>query len=442
MSYSLSKKFTFSSLLLFAMPTTIMMIVMSFYIIVDGIFVSRFVGTNALSSINIVYPVINIFIGLGVMFAAGSNAIIARMMGEGRSKEARETFSMIVVLGILFGTILAVLGNLMIVPMVRMLGASDVLLSDCIIYLRIQLFSCPALILQLLFQTYFVTEGKPGVGLFLTVLAGIINMIFDYIFIVPMGLGVAGASLATGLGYLVPAVFGLLYFTLSKKTLWLVRFRFSAKDIAETCINGSSEMVTNLSSGIITFLFNLLMMRYAGENGVAAITIIQYSQFLLSALIMGFSQGIAPVISFNYGCKNTKQLKQIFRTALIFIAAASVLVFGISELFGSFLVQIFAPKGSGVYELANEGFRIFAISFLFSGTSIMASALFTALGNGKISAIISFIRTLVLIVISLMVLPVFLGITGIWLAIPVAEFGAALLSIWYVKKQSGRYQYL
>lgn len=442
MSYSLSKKFTFSSLLLFAMPTTIMMIVMSFYIIVDGIFVSRFVGTNALSSINIVYPVINIFIGLGVMFAAGSNAIIARMMGEGRSKEARETFSMIVVLGILFGTILAVLGNLMIVPMVRMLGASDVLLSDCIIYLRIQLFSCPALILQLLFQTYFVTEGKPGVGLFLTVLAGIINMIFDYIFIVPMGLGVAGASLATGLGYLVPAVFGLLYFTLSKKTLWLVRFRFSAKDIAETCINGSSEMVTNLSSGIITFLFNLLMMRYAGENGVAAITIIQYSQFLLSALIMGFSQGIAPVISFNYGCKNKKQLKQIFRTALIFIAAASVLVFGISELFGSFLVQIFAPKGSGVYELANEGFRIFAISFLFSGTSIMASALFTALGNGKISAIISFIRTLVLIVISLMVLPVFLGITGIWLAIPVAEFGAALLSIWYIKRQSGRYQYL
>ncbi|MEG0565992.1 MAG: MATE family efflux transporter, partial [Hungatella sp.] len=381
-------------------------------------------------------------IGLAVMFAAGSNAIIARQMGEGHSEKARETFSMITGVGVMVGIAIALLGNLAIVPIVRLLGSSDVLLNDCIAYLRWQLLACPALILQTLFQTYFVTEGKPGIGLFLTVLAGIINVVFDYIFIVSFQMGVAGASLATAMGYMIPSVFGLLYFSLSKKVLWLVRFPFSGKDLLDTCINGSSEMVTNLSSGIITFLFNIMMMRYAGENGVAAITIIQYSQFLLNALIMGFAQGVSPVISFNYGSQNVKQLKQVFKTSITFVLLASLIVFVFSEVMGGFIVLVFAKPGTEVYDLARHGFHIFAISFLFSGISTFASAVFTAFGNGKISAIISFFRTLGLIMVSLIVLPIFLGIDGVWWAVPVAEVGATILSLSYLKNQRNRYQYI
>lgn len=441
MSNSLSKQFTFKSLLLFALPTTIMMIVMSFYTIVDGIFVSRYISTNALSSVNIVFPIIMIFIGVAVMLATGSNAIIARQLGEGHDDQARETFSMILVISGIIGIFLAVIGNMFIEPLVRALGASDILLEDSILYLRIQLLSCSALIIQILFQTYFVTEGKPGIGLFLTILAGITNIILDYVFIVLFQMGVTGASLATSIGALIPSVFGLIYFTVSRKTLWLVRFRFSRKDLIQTCCNGSSEMVTNLSTGIITFLCNLLMMKFAGEDGVAAITIIQYSQFFMNALTLGFSQGVSPVISFNYGSKNTRQIHQVYRYSMIFILLASVAVFGAAQLSGGILIEIFSHPGTNVYRLARHGFTIFSFSFLFAGVSTMASALFTAFGDGKTSAVISFVRTLGLIVISLMILPALIGIDGIWMAIPVAEFGAMLLSVFYLYKYKTNYGY-
>ena len=318
MSHSLSKKFTFGSLLLFALPTTVMMVVMSLYTIVDGVFVSRFVSTNALSSVNIVYPVINIVLGISVMLSMGSNAIVAKKMGEGRPDSARETFTAIILLNIIIGLAFAIIGNLTAVPLSRMLGASDLLLEDCVTYLRWQLAFAPSLMLQIQFQMYFVTEGKPGIGLFLTLLAGIANAALDYVLIVPMRMGIAGAAIATVTGYTIPALIGLIYFAAARQSLWFVRPRFVKKELGEACLNGSSEMVTNLSSGVITFLFNLLMMHFAGEDGVAAITIIQYSQFLLNALFMGFSQGVSPVISFNYGSRNHKQLRQVFKTSLIF----------------------------------------------------------------------------------------------------------------------------
>lgn len=441
MNQSLSKNFTFGSLLLFALPTTVMMIIMSLYTIVDGIFISRFVSTNALSSLNIVYPLVNVAMGIGIMLSTGSNAIVARKMGQGDPEGARKTFTAIVVLNLILGAVIGLAGNLSAVPLSRMMGASDLLLADAVSYLRWQMAFVPALMLQVLFQMYFVTEGRPGVGLFLTLLSGVCNVVLDYVLIVPMQLGISGAAIATAAGYVVTAAVGLIYFMVTRRSLWFVPFRFRSKEILETCINGSSEMVSNLASGIITFLFNLLMMHYAGEDGVAAITIIQYSQFLLNALYMGFSQGISPVIGFNYGSQNHRQLKQVFRTALIFIGTTSVAVFVFAELAGSVIVGIFALPGTAVYEMARHGFTIFAVSFLFSGLNIFSSALFTALSNGRISAVISFVRTFVLIVASLAVLPLVLGLDGIWLAIPIAETGATLMCLGYLKKNRNVYQY-
>ena len=441
MSHSLSKKFTFGSLLMFALPTTIMMVVMSLYTIVDGVFVSRYVSTNALSSINIVYPVINIVLGISVMLSTGSSAIVAKKMGEGRPDSARQTFTTIILLNIGLGLVIALFGNLAAVPLSRLLGASELLLEDCVTYLRWQLAFAPALMLQILFQMYFVTEGRPGIGLFLTLLAGVSNALLDYLLIVPLGLGIAGAAIATVTGYMIPAVIGLLYFACSRRSLWLVRPRMERGELKDTCINGSSEMVTNLSSGIITFLFNLAMMHFAGEDGVAAITIIQYSQFLLNALFMGFSQGVSPVISFNYGSKNHNQLKQVFRTSLIFTAVTSLATFLLAQVTGSLVVGVFARPGTAVYALARHGFTIFAFSFLFSGLTIFASALFTALSDGRISSVISFVRTFGLIITSLLVLPFLIGIDGVWLAIPIAEFGGVMLSIYYMKKLKDVYRY-
>lgn len=441
MSYSLSKKFTFGSLLLFALPTTIMMMVTSLYTIIDGMFVSRFVGTNALSSINIVYPVVNIVLGVSIMLSMGSNAIVARKLGEGRPGSARTTFSTIICLNIGFGLAIAVLGNLFAVPLSRLLGASDILLADCVTYLRWQLSFAPALMLQVLFQMYFITDGRPGLGLFLSLLAGVTNAVLDYVLIVTMGMGIAGAAIATVTGYAIPSVIGLIYFACSRKSLWMVRPVLERKELAETCINGSSEMVTNLSAGVITFLFNRIMMGFAGEDGVAAITIIQYSEFLMNAMYIGFSQGVSPVISYNYGSKNHLQLKQVFKTSIIFMTVTSVTVFLFAQLAGSQVVSIFARPDSPVYALARHGFTIFAVGFLFSGLNIFSSALFTALENGRVSAVISFVRTFGLIVTSLMVFPALLGISGVWMAIPAAELGSTLLCLYFRRKYRTVYKY-
>lgn len=442
MNQSLGKKFNFASLMMFVLPTITMMVVMSLYTIVDGIFISRFVSTNALSSTNIVYPAINVILGAAIMLSTGSNAIIAKRLGEGDTAGARHAFTEIIIASLVFGVVIAILGNIFIYPLVRILGASPVLVKDCVSYLSILLWACPAFILQILFQTFFVTEGRPGLGLLLTLSAGIVNAIFDYILIVPMGMGVNGAAIATAMGYMVPAVFGIIYFSVSRRSLYLAKPVWSWKMLLDSCENGSSEMVSNISSGIITFLFNLLLMIYAGEDGVAAITIIQYSQFLLSAVFIGFSQGIAPVISFNYGSRNDKQLKLIFRSSILFLTVFSLVTFAAALLLGENIVAVFAGKGTNVYTLALNGFYLFSLSFLFSGFNIYASALFTAFSNGRVSAIISMVRTFVLIVISLLILPKLLGLTGIWLAVPVAELGCIFLSLWYTLRYRKTYGYL
>lgn len=442
MSSSIAKDFKFFSLLQFAFPTMVMMVFMSLYTIVDGIFISRFVGTEALSATNIVYPVISLVIAVGVMLATGGSAVIAKKLGENRQQEARENFSFILLMGLFFGIAFMVIGNLFIHPIVRMLGSTEMLLEYCLDYLSILLYLAPACILQLLFQTFFVTAGKPFIGLLLTISGGVANMILDYVFMGPLHMGISGAAWATGIGQLIPSVIGGLYFLFVRNSLYIVKPRFQWKVLVDSCFNGSSEMVTNLSTAIVTFLFNYMMLKFLGEPGVAAITIVLYGQFLFNALYMGFSLGVAPVISYNYGSENNILLQRIFKICIAFISVSSVVITVLALVLAPVIVEVFTPADTAAYEIAKTGFYLFSINYIFAGINIFASSMFTAFSDGKISAIISFVRTFVFIVINILILPFVMGVNGIWMAVPIAEFMTAFLSVYFFYKKKNDYHYM
>lgn len=442
MSNHLSKSFSFLSLMRFTAPTIVMMIFMSLYTMVDGAFVSRFVGTSALSAVNIVYPVLSVVVAVGIMLATGGSAVIARKMGEDKPRAAKEDFTFIVITGIAIGAALAAVGFIFMHPILKMLGATEGIYAYCRDYMFVLLFFTPCSILQMLFQFFFVTVGKPHTGLAVTVTGGFANIILDYIFIVPLDMGVAGAALATGIGFSIPAVFGMVYFTFKRRgTLYFVKPRFDGAMLAETCLNGSSEMVTNLSMAVTTFMFNIAMIRLLGEDGVAAITIVLYAQYFLTAVYLGYSSGVAPIISYNYGSGNEHELKKLFKISMIFLLASSVAMFAAALLLGNGIVTIFAPAGSAVYQIARNGFALFAVSYLFIGANIFASSLFTALSNGKVSAIISFLRTFVFLIAAILLLPLALGVNGLWLAVPMAEFLTLIISALFVVKLRGFYRY-
>lgn len=438
----IAQEFNLISLLRFVAPTVVMLVFMSLYQMVDAVFVSKFVGENALSALNIVYPFPSIVIAVSIMLATGGSAIIARNMGEGKEKEAKENFSFIVLVGAVIGVAIATAGILFIEPLIYMLGATPSLYDYCYEYLFILVLSVPLSVFQMLFQSFFVTAGKPHLGLTLTVLGGASNIVLDYVFIVLCGFGVSGAALATSIGYSIPGLFGLIYFAVSRKgTLYFVKPVFRWGVLFKCCINGSSEMVNNLAVAVTTFLFNVLMLKYAGEAGVAAITIVLYAQFLMTSAFMGFSSGIAPVVSFNYGSGNVRQLKKIFKISVWVIAVVSAAVFVIAETCSDVVIMVFTPAGSEVFGLTKYGFAIFSFSFLCTGMNIFASALFTAFSNGKISAILSFLRTFVFLTACLLFLPLFWGVDGIWLAVPVAEVMALFVSVYYLVRFKKVYQY-
>ncbi len=427
---SISQKFTFARLITFAMPSILMMILMALYQIVDGIFISRLVGSNALSSTNIVWPVICIVIAIGTMLAAGGNAIISRYLGEGKELKARECLSQFVVVGLLLMLFIMAVTLPFLEPVCRLLGASDVLLEDGMTYLRIIILFSPACLLQSLYQSWLVTASKPGLGLFFTVFAACANMFFDYYFIAVCGMGVAGAAYATGIGQMLPAVFGSLFFTFNRGELHFCRFQWNLKAVLYACYNGSSEMVTQLSGAVVTFLFNIMMMRLVGETGVAAITILLYAQFLFNAFYMGFSVGVGPVLGFRYGAQDKRELRRLYRMVTSFVAVSSLGITAVSMLAADPLLHVFT-KDAQTFALASQGFRLFALSFLFSGINIIYSGIFTALSNGRVSAVISFARTLVFTAASLLLLPSVLGLNGIWLAVPCAELLTVMLCVYF-----------
>lgn len=437
---NISQKFTFSKLLQFAFPTIIMMIFMSLYTMVDGVFVSRFINTTALSAVNIVFPFISFIIAIGVMFATGGSAVVAKKMGQRKDLEAKDNFTFLTLASIVLGGIISILGFVFLTPLLRLLGASDALFSYCYQYSSVLVWFVIPSILQMVFQNFFVTAGKPMLGLSVTVLGGIANIVLDYIFIVPLQMGIGGAALATGIGYCIPGFFGLFYFLFHKKAdLFFVKPHWDSKALIETLFNGSSEMVTNLSSAAVTFLFNLVMMQYLGEDGVAAITIVLYAQYLLTGFSLGYSIGIAPVISYNYGSENISQLRMIIHKSVRFLTICSVIAF-LASLFGAkYIALIFAAKGSAVYHIAVKGFYLFSICFLFMQLNIFASAAFTALSNGKASALLSFLRTFLFLAPGIYLLPKVMGITGIWLSVPLAEFLGIFVTIGFFLYYRGIY---
>ncbi len=409
-------------LFIFVLPTVIMMVFQGLYTIVDTVFVSYFAGTDALAAINVVTPLINLTVGLGTMLAAGGNAVIARNMGEGNGVQAKENFTLIILFTAGTGTLLALGTALRLDAVLGFLGAAGRILPFAKSYLGTMLLFLPFYMLQTVFANLFVTAGHPGLGSVLAILAGVLNILLDYIFIVCCGMGIRGAALGTGIGVCLPAVSGILFFCVSRKeTLCFVKTHFKLKVIAESCFNGSSEMVGQLAGAVTTLLFNLSMLRLAGEDGVAAVTVINYSGFLFHTFYIGFSMGTAPLIGYNHGSGDRERQRKLLSRCVRFITAASGGVFLLCFFLSPVIAGIFAGESENVYFLALRGLRIFSLSFLFSGWNLFISSVFTAVSGGKTSALLSFLRTFVLLAAAILILPGLLGVTGIWLAAPAAE---------------------
>lgn len=428
----LAQDFTVKSLLQFALPTIIMMIFMGLYTITDTVFVSRLVNTDALSAVNIVCPVINLIVGLGTMLAAGGSAVIARKMGAGETKRASQDFTFIVCAGMVLGLLISSAGVIFIDHVIWGLGASRLLFPYCREYLLVIFIFTPAGILQVLFQNLIVTAGHPGFGMLLSISAGVINILLDYVFMVPLQMGIRGSALGTGIGYLLPALAGICFFMGNKGNLRFQKPKIDFSVLAESCFNGFSEMVSQAAAAVTTFLFNMIMLKLSGESGVAAITIMIYTQFMLAALYIGFSMGVAPVISYNYGSGDGFRLKKIFKICISFVIIVSAITFVLSMILGTSLVSIFSAEDTPVYNIARRGFRIFPFGFLFCGINIFTSAFFTALSDGKVSAVISSLRTFVFIVFFLLTLPMAFGETGVWLAVPLSELMTVFVSVFFL----------
>lgn len=442
MSNSLDRKITTGSLLKFALPTIISNIFMGLYTTVDGVFVSRLIGTDALSAVNIALPIMIFSNAIGAMLGTGGNAIIARKLGEGKEEEARQDLSFLSIMMVLSGIILVILGLIFIKPLIYFLGADETLFDYCYAYAVPSLIIMPLSIFGMMSQLTFISVGKANLGLATSVMGGITNMVLDYLLIAVFKLGIVGAAIASGMGFSIPALAGVFYFLFNRKqSLYFVKPKARLQVLLKSCTNGASEMVGSLSNGIVTILFNNTLMRMAGPNGVAAITIILYAHSILSSAFMGYSFGIAPIISYNYGRQDEGQLQSIYRISLRMIATTGVAIFIISQLGANLLVSIFAGSNKAVFDLAVSGFRLFSVCFLFMGFNTFSSAMFTALSNGKISAILSMFRNLVFIVAATLLLPLVLDVTGVWLAIPVAELLALAMTIYYFKKMKGVYHY-
>lgn len=437
-----SQNFDFSALMKFSVPTMIMMVFMSLYQTTDGVFISNLVGELGLTALNVVYPFSSVIIAIAVMFASGGSAIIGLNMGLGRNEEARENFSLIVLAGIVFSVVISVLSLIFMEPLIYFMGATPLIYQMCAEYLFIMILVAPLCVLQLLFQAFFVLAGKPKLGLFLTVLSGVANLVLDAVFMGPLQMGIGGAALATGIGYGITGIVGIFYFALCRTgSLYFVRPKLRMEVLKKACLNGSSEMVNNMAMAVTTLLFNVIGMHFLQEEGVAAISIVLYAQYVMTAVFMGYTNGVAPIFSYKYGADDRPQIQRLYRYSVVFVTALSVIVFLLAFVVAKPIAMVFASHSAYVLELSVHGFNLFAVSFLFTGLNIFTSGLFTAFSNGIISGGLSMLRTFVLLVIALIALPQLIGPDGIWLAVPVAEGIAVIFSLLAMVLYRKRYHF-
>ena len=442
MKHTMEHAITPGFLLRFTLPSIIMMIVLSMYTVVDGMLVSHFVGTEAFSAINIVYPLMSVTVALGTMFGTGTTAMVSRKLGEGDCKGANELFSFVMLVTTGIGILFALITLLLLQPIIRMLGANDALYPYCYQYAMPMLFFFPAGLLQIQFQSLIVAAGKPQLGLCVTIVSGIANIVLDYVFMGIFHWGISGAAIATGIGFCIPAVFELCYFRWNKQAAFhLVRPVQHWRQLALAAANGSSEMVSYLSESVTTFLFNVTMMHLIGQTGVAAVAIVLYVDFALVAVSLGYAMGVAPLISYNYGKGDAGNVRKIFRMSLTLCAVIGVSMTIGTRWLGGPLASLFAPVGSPIYALAVTGMGCYGFSYLCKGSNLFASALFTAFGNGRVSALLSFLRTLAFLAGSIITMAALFGATGVWYAAPVAELLALCISVFCMVRYRKVYPY-
>lgn len=429
------------TMLKFTFPTMVLMVFSSLYTVADGIVVSNFVGSLGLSAINIVYPLLNVTMAVSLMLSTGSNAIIAKKLGEGKPEEANRFMTLVTLVTVAAVGILVTVMMLFAEPLYYLLGSDDELLPYCVEYGKIVVPGAVFMALQFLFQTYLVTADRPGLSMWLTVLGGVINIVLDIILVGPLNMGVAGAAIASVAGQFVSGIIPTIMFFNDKMLIHFQKPKWEGRQLLFAMGNGSSEMVSSMASAIITVVYNLQMMALVGEKGVAAISAVLYLDFIFVAIFIGFSSGIGPVISYNYGAENHRNLQKLFRICMKVILFFSLVMFALSEIFNKTLAMVFASSDPVLAELMISGFRIFAVKFLFSGMIIMASGFFTSLNNGKISALISFLRTFALEMTALILLPKLLGLAGVWAALPISESIGFVISVGLLWKYRKVYHY-
>ena len=442
MHIQLSDHFNYSKLLRFSFPSIIMLIFTSVYGVVDGFFVSNFVGKTPFTAVNFIMPFLMILGSAGFMFGTGGGALIAKTMGEGNAERAKNLFSLIVYTSAVCGFVLAVLGLLFIRPITAALGAKGQLLEDSVTYGRVILAAIPAYILQYEFQCLFATAEKPVFGLYVTIAAGLTNIVLDALFVAGFSWGLEGAAAATALSQCVGGIVPLLYFACPNSSLLrLGRAAPDKKALVKTCVNGSSELMSNISMSIVSMLYNVQLLKYAGEDGVAAYGVLMYVSLVFQAVFIGYSVGTAPIIGYHYGAGDKAELKGLLKKSFVLVGAFAVMMFSAAFLLAEPLSLIFTVYDKGLLSLTVHAFSIFSFSFLFSGHAIFGSSFFTALNDGLTSAAISFLRTLVFEIAAVLILPLFWEVNGIWFSIVAAEIMAAVVTMLFLRLKQRKYQY-
>ncbi len=443
MTIKLSDHFTYKRLLRFTLPSIAMMIFTSIYSVVDGFFVSNFAGKTAFAAVNFVMPLLMFLGSPGFMMGTGGSALVAKFLGEKRHEDANRTFSMLVYVSIAMGVVMTVLGLLALRPVAYAMGARDEMLDSCVLYGSIIAAAAMPFVLQMEFQSLFITAEKPHLGLVVTVAAGVANMVLDALFVGAFGWGLVGAAAATAISEGIGGLFPLIYFSRKNSSLLkLVPTKIDWRLILKVCGNGSSELMSNISMSLVGMLYNVQLIQYAGENGVSAYGVLMYVSMIFSGAFIGYAIGTAPVISYHYGAQNREELKSLLRKSSLIIALFAAAMFALSQGLAHPLAKLFVGYDLSLMEMTEGAFHIYAYGFLFMGFSIYASSFFTALNNGLISALISFLRTLLFQAGAVLLLPLIWGLDGIWVSIVVAEVLAVVMSVVFIMAKRKKYGYL
>lgn len=442
MQIQLSEKFNYKKLIRFTMPSIIMMIFISIYSVVDGVFVSNFVGKTPFTAINLIMPVYMLLGAIGFMVGTGGSALVSKLLGEGKTEKANSVFSLLIYASLIFGAAISLIVFIFIEPISRLLGAEGEMLDCCVLYGRILLPFMAIFILQNEFQSFLVAAEQPKLGLWITVAAGCTNILLDALFVAVFPFGLAGAAVATAISQTVGGVIPLFYFFYSKKSvLRLGKAKFDGGAIVKTCTNGASEMMTNVSLCIVNILYNFRLMELAGYDGVAAYSVIMYVNFVFMAIFFGYSIGSSPIVSYHYGAGNTDEIKSLKKKSFTIIAASAFVMTLLAEILAYPLAKIFVGYDEALLKMTTRGFMLYSLSFLVMGFNVLGSSFFTALNNGGVSAAISLSRTFLFQILSILFLPLWLKLDGIWLSVVVAELLSISVTAFFFINQRSRYHY-